>query len=424
MRGRSLIIYVLILICLVLYYYYSEIHRVASQGIPEDHSLLSLNASDVEEFTITGSETITLARKGPLWRITSPVEKPADSSETADFLVWVSRVKILRKLETVPPPAELGLDPPSLLLQFRTTKGESFVHIGNLTPTKQYRYARSSAGKGVFLVDAYQASGLNRDMFTFRDKHVFSLAYEDITGISIRRHGLIMEFSKKRDGTWHLEEDQTLKLKNEKISGLVSRLLRTQARAFPDESAISGNPEIIIELFGKDRSEFLKIWLMPHDLESVCVYSDFLGQPAQIHGSLVPGIPYASFEVMDRSLISLDTGKVNRVVLEGKEKRVFTRTGGRWFSGEKRIEDPSALDSFLMTVNSLEYVDEYMMLPEDVRLFRSIRVSCQESSSSVFDIGLYSKYYVALGDTYYRINEGGMKIINDSFDMLMKINQE
>jgi len=423
MRARNLILYVLVLICLVLYYYYFEMHRVASHGIQEEASFLSLNVSDVEEITITGSETIALAGKGSSWRITAPVEKPADNSEIADLLACVSRVKISSTLKTVPPPADLGLDPPSLLLQFRTTKGESFVHIGNLTPTKQYRYARSSAVQGVFLIEAYEVSGLNRDIFTLRDKHVFSLAYEEVTGISIRRHGLIMEFRKDRDGTWRLLEDQTLKLKNERIGELVSRLLRIQARAFPDEATVSGNPDIIIELFGIDGPEVLNIWLMPHDLESVCAYSDFQGQLTKIHGSLVPLIPHSSFDVMDRSLVRLDAAKVDRIVLEGKERREFTRKRGVWFSGEKMIEDPSAFDSFLTKVDSLEYVDEYMMLPEDVRHVRSIHISCQESSS-IFDINLYSKYYVALGDAYYQINEGSMKMIDDAFDMLMKNNQE
>ncbi|HHO77339.1 MAG TPA: DUF4340 domain-containing protein [Deltaproteobacteria bacterium] len=213
----------------------------------------------MEEISISGTDSVTLSKRGLSWWITAPVEIPADPREIEGLLADVYRLKSRRTLENPPSLVDAGLDPPGLILGFRTKEREILLNIGNANPTKQYCYARSSASPEIFLINAYEKSRMDKDLFTLRDKHVLKAACKDITKISIKRHGLIMEYQMHRDGRWHLLEDHTAKLKTERLNDLLVRLCRTQAKAFIDDTSVSGNPDIIIELFKRDGSEVLKI---------------------------------------------------------------------------------------------------------------------------------------------------------------------
>ncbi len=66
----------------------------------------------------------------------------------------------------------------------------------------------------------------------------------------------------------------------------------------------------------------------------------------------------------------------------------------------------------------LEYEEEYMQVLKDAQRERSVQIFYQDASP-VFDIVLYSQYYIGLGDRYYQINKGGMKTLHNALDMLL-----
>jgi hypothetical protein len=419
-RLRTLLISIGILIGLAGYYYYFEMYRPRIEDAAKDKAreIFPLDTSDIGEFSIYGANTITLLKKDSTWWITSPIEKPADSSEIKSLLYTIAAMKIQRSLGEVGSLSDLGLDPPELSLVFKTKDAEFFLNIGNRTPTKNYRYAGSSTRDDIFLIHAYEKSSVDKDLFTLRDKHLFSASYADVRSITIKRHALILEFIKNSDGAWHLPGDKTKKAKTSKMNELLGNLCRLEAQAYSRQPDALGDPDITIELAWDDISETLEIWQMPYSEGTIYAFSAVQDCMVTLSDSLLTLIPNDFFDVMDRSLVSIDGGSVKKITVSDRTKQIFTKKADAWYRGDRRFHESHLIDSALKTLNVLEYEDRYMQIPKDVEIQRSVQIF-YEDSAPVFDLVLYSQYYIGLDDQFYRINEGGMKTVNDSLDMLL-----
>ncbi len=421
MRLGKLLISMSILIGLAGYYYYFELYRPRMEDAAKDKAreIFPLDTSDISQISIYGDNTITLLKKESAWWISSPIEKPADSSEVNSLLYTIAAMKAQRSLGEIGSLSGVGLDPPELSLVVKTEDAEFFLNIGNESPTKNYSYAASSGRDDIFLINAYEKSSVDKDLFALRDKHLFSVRYADIKRITIKRHALILEFLKNSDGTWHLPGDKTKKAKTSKINELLAKLCRLEAQTYSREPHTQGDPDITIELVCDDRSENLKIWQTPGSGENIYAFSDVQGCMMTIGDSLPGLIPNDMMDVMDRSLLSIDGGSVKKITVSGHKTQVFTRKADDWYRGDRRLSAPHLMDSVLETLNMLEYEERYLQIPKDVSIQRSVQIF-YEDTAPVFDIVLYSQYYIGLGDQVYRINEGGMKRVCDCLDMLLK----
>ena len=420
MRLKTLLVSLGILVILAGYYYYFELYRPIAEEAAKEmaRQIFVLDTSDIDQISIYGANTISLSKKDSRWWITTPIEKPADSSAIESLLYTLAGLRTQRTLGEVSSLRDLGLDPPELSLVFKTKDAELYLNIGNQTPTKNYCYAGSSTRDDIFLINAYEKSGVDKDLFTLRDKHLFSLPYADVKRITVKRHALILEFLRNSDGLWHLSGDETIKVKTSKMNELLGTLCRLEARAYTRESEALGDPDITIELAADDSAENLLIWQMPRGEENIYAFSAVQDCMVTIRDSIVMLIPNDVMDVTDRSLVSIDEGSVTKITVLDEKKQIFTRKAEVWYRGDRRFHEPHLVDAVLKTLNELEYEDLYMQVPKDAEKLRSVQIFYQDASP-VFDIVLYSQYYIGLGDRFYRINEGGMKTVYDALDMLL-----
>ncbi len=420
MRLKTLLIALGILVILAGYYYYFELYRPIAHEAAKDKArqVFNLDTSGIEQISLYGANTISLSKKDSGWWIMTPIEKPADSSAVESLLYTLAGLRTQRSLGEVSSLRALGLDPPELSLVFKTKEAEFFLNIGNQTPTKNYCYAGSSTRDDIFLINAYEKAGIDKDLFTLRDKHLFSLPYADIKRITIKRHALILEFLRNSDGLWHLLGDEARKVKTSKMNELLGTLYRLEAQAYTSELETLGDPDITIELAADDRTEDLRIWQMPRGEENIYAFSVVQDCMVTIRDSLLLFIPNDLMDVTDRSFISIAEGSVTKIILIDEKEQTYTRKADIWYRGERRIHEPHLIDAVLGTLNMLEYEEEYMQVPKDAQRERSVQIFYQDASP-VFDIVLYSQYYIGLGDRFYRINEGGIKTVHDALDMLL-----
>jgi hypothetical protein len=421
MRIRTLFIYMVVLAGLAVYYYYFEIYS----PVYEDNThvnlgeIFSLDTSGIEEISIQGMNYCRLLKKDSTWWITTPIENPADSSEIESLFRAISTLRAQRYLHDIKPLSDFGLDPAMLKLNFKVEDKEFFLNIGCQTPTKQYCYAFSSTRDDIFLIHSYEKPGFDKDVFTLRDKRLFSVNFSDVGKINIKRHGFILEFAKDSDGRWQLSKDPSKKVKTARVNELVSSLCRLEAQAYPEEVSLTGDPDITIEISAEGIAQSLQIWQMAHQEENMYALSAFQTQPVQIHDSILTVIPNDLMEVIDRSIIELDSGRVVKIVVLDDSRHVLENKQSLWYLDGQRMEDAWIVGSILETLDELEYEDLYMKLPDDIQKHRSLQIF-YDRISPVFDIGMYSQYYVAVGDSIYQIHEGGMKSLYDSLDLLVK----
>lgn len=421
MRIRTLFIYMVVLAGLAVYYYYFEIYSPVHEDNTHVNSgeIFSLDTSDIEEISIQGMNYCKLIKKDSTWWITAPIEKPADSSEVESLLRAISTLRSQRVLHDIKSLSDFGLDPEMLKLNFKVESKEFFLNIGCQSPTKQYCYASSSTRDDIFLIKSYEKTGFDKDVFTLRDKHLFSVNFLDVGKIYIKRHGFVLEFAKDRNGRWQLSKDPSKKIKTAKVNELVSSLCRMEAQSYPEEVTLSGESDITIEIFAEGIAQSLQIWQMSHQEGNMYALSALQGQPVQIRDSLLTVIPNDLIEVMDRSIIELDSGRVVKILVLGDSLNVLENKQSSWYLDGQRMEDALIVGAMLDILEDLEYEDQYMKLPNDIQKHLSLQIF-YDQMSPVFDIGLYSQYYVAVGDRIYQIHEGGMKSLYDSLDLLVK----
>ncbi len=421
MRSRTLVVSVLILIGLAGYYYYFELYLpgLEDEARHKAYEIFDLQGSDITEISISTEQTIALSKKDSSWRMTAPLDVPADVSEMDGLISAITSLRAQRFLTDAGSLAELGLDPRGLTLTFATPQGKFFLHVGGQTPSKQCCYARSSTRDDVFLIDTYEKTNLDKDVFSLRDKHLFSLNYGDVEQIRVARHGLILEFLKDAQNRWQLPENPSKRLKAAKIDNLLQNLFRLQAQAFPEEYAVPGDPDTVIEITAEGATQSLQAWQLPLMGKNIYAFSQRLGQMVQIRDCLPAFLPNDLMEVMDRSIVSIDPGRAQEITVSGPENRMFVRRGEAWYTGNERLEAPLVVQSFVGMLNRLEYVDQYMKLPDDLERVSSVRIT-YAGSPEVFDITMYSRYYITVGDQVYQLHEGGMKEFGDSLAMLIK----
>ncbi|HOO36767.1 MAG TPA: DUF4340 domain-containing protein [Deltaproteobacteria bacterium] len=420
MRLKTLLISLGILVILAGYYYYFELYQPMAEQAEKEKArqIFTLDTSDIEQISIYGANTISLSKKDSRWWITTPIEKPADSSAVESLLFTLAGLRTQRSLGEVSSLRDLGLDPPELSLVFKTKEAEFFLNIGGQTPTKNYCYAGSSTRDDIFLINAYEKSGVDKDLFTLRDKHLFSLPYADIQRITIKRHALILEFLRNSDGLWHLFGDEARKVKTSKMNEFLGTLCRLEAQAYTSESQAPGEPDITIELASDGSAEALRIWQMPRGEEDIYAFSAVQDCMVTIRNSLLLLIPNDVMDVTDRSLLSIDERAVTKITLLDGKEQTFSRKEDAWYRGDRRVHESHLIDAFIETLNMLEYEEEYMQVLKDAQRERSVQIFYQDASP-VFDIVLYSQYYIGLGDRYYQINKGGMKTLHNALDMLL-----
>lgn len=192
---------------------------------------------DLVKVTIAhaSGETIQLARKDPkTWEMVEPklpkyrldqkvVEGVVDTLVTYNAADFADDAK----------ESETGLSKAALSVQLEWKPGSRMEKSATLLVGKKHEkdartYAQLLGDKQVFLVNDYQVTQLKKSVEELREKDpiIPKFATNDVSGITIRQRGVVLELAKEANGSWALVAPVKDAADSEKIKTLLDKVSR------------------------------------------------------------------------------------------------------------------------------------------------------------------------------------------------------
>ena len=197
------------------------------------------------------------------WRITQPVDYPAES------IIVDGLVSLLKLAPQIRPlslsgldPHEFGFDTPQLSICIATDlkpEGRCLI-VGFDAVVTQGAYAKWNTESKYFLVDSSFLSAFDKTLYSVRKKQIFTLLEKEISLIQFKSSK--REFEIKHSGkNWMLEKPEKAMLGNDAINGLFLNLSNLFVKEFLDTARVENRKlgvkpgERIIHVVFQDGSE-------------------------------------------------------------------------------------------------------------------------------------------------------------------------
>jgi hypothetical protein len=372
MRTRTVLIYLGLLALLAGYFAYFEGVRGKARIAEEERARLVFQ---VDEGKITalkvssaGGKPMALTKDNGHWRLTGPIESPADDFALRGLVAALAGLKHERQVEAAAQDLRpYGLDQPSLHLVFEATGAWHDLRIGAKTPVGDYFYASGDEEARVILIPASQERALHKSLFDLRGKEPFTLKSDEVERIEIVRPRGTLVLTRSEGKGWQSPADQVVKIKSAKVEALLNRLTWLRASQFVEEvktasARFSLNPpRARLILSAKDRRETLALGASESS-RGIYAKSNRLPGTFVIDNDIIKNLPASLGDLEDRALFVFDTPEqVARValVLSGNAGEL-ERQGNTWTwaeGGGGKPPEAWRVESLLRKVQELEYLE-------------------------------------------------------------------
>jgi hypothetical protein len=233
-RGRSTLILLALAAALGGYIWFVEMKRDPSdEDAKTEKVFAALEADTIAALTLTASngDVTTLARDGAGWKITAPVQVPADASEVSGVTSNLATLDLTRVIDEKPASLEtFGLDAPRLRLAFTANGVARTLLLGAKTATGGDTYAKLDDAPRVFTVPSWLEQSLDRTTFQLRNKAIVSVDREAIDHLTIAGASGTIEL--RRDGSeWRLVQPVQARADSAEVGSLLTRLASGQMQA-------------------------------------------------------------------------------------------------------------------------------------------------------------------------------------------------
>lgn len=229
---------VLFVVVAALAIYIFRVDRPAQQAEAEKSKLVQ-----VDEDAITGIDLafpdreIALRKTDGVWRLTKPVDAPADENTVKTMLSTLAGAKTTRTLDDVTDLAPFGLDKGDPTVTIHTAAGaQPAIVLGkNLTTSAGKGYVRVGDDGKVAITASTVRAGLNKQPKDLRDKQILAFKDDEVTRIDIASAGgPPMALVKKAPDTWAIEPGD-FQADPTEVRSYLSSLRSTRAVDFPTD---------------------------------------------------------------------------------------------------------------------------------------------------------------------------------------------
>jgi hypothetical protein len=205
MKGRGLIIAVIILAVLAGILYWSQ-HRTppaeSAAVSPAAPAILKIDPSAVTQLVLKqkGSDPVTLKKTEGKWQITEPKPYRADQEAVAGVLSTLSALSADRVVEDkAADRKQYGLEEPAAEVDVGTRQ----LMLGDDTPAGGDVYAGVAGDPRVFTVSSYTKTSLTKSLNDLRDKSLLTLNPDKVSRVELLKKGQDLEFDRTKDG-WRI----------------------------------------------------------------------------------------------------------------------------------------------------------------------------------------------------------------------------
>jgi hypothetical protein len=178
-----------------------------------------------------GPEEVRL-KKNKEWEILQPLSARADSWAVENLLQTLTSLKPERRLSEIQPGAEeFGLNPAKVKISFLTQRKWFEILVGNKTAVGQDYYVKVGKTPDLLLVQEFIIHDLDRDLFSLREKKVFSIPVDQIQSIEFRagRKGFYLE---KTPQGWKQKGQAKGEINKKQVDSFLNELLQLKATGF------------------------------------------------------------------------------------------------------------------------------------------------------------------------------------------------
>jgi hypothetical protein len=238
MRPRYTALLALILVGLGAYLYFVE-SKQAPEGSGKQ-TLLEITADDVSAITLAyGDREIGLERRDGTWRMTKPVDAPADELAVKNLIRAIADAEVKKTIDD--PPADLlpfGLAPPFVTITLTGKDGTALpaIKVGKTTAVSYSTYVQRADKPAVYLTPSSFRTGVDKQPKDLRDKTILTFNDKDVTAITLRGEGGgVVELAKK-DGNWWIEQPAAYRADNNAVRALLSTVKNLRATDFANDN--------------------------------------------------------------------------------------------------------------------------------------------------------------------------------------------
>lgn len=213
----------------------------------EEHKLIDVSIADVNKLTVTSADgkAMTLEKKASDWRMTQPVDAPADSTEVTGLIDSLINLKATNEVDAGAP--NTGLDKPQYNVELSGTKSAK-VSFGDKLAVGNGLYTKVNGGDRIEVVDAAVLEKLDKPASAYRQTKLVETPSLEIKQLAINTKAGNIALQ-KQGADWQMTAPQPMPADATAVTDLLNAVTGLKAASFVDDAseqadAMKGNPPV------------------------------------------------------------------------------------------------------------------------------------------------------------------------------------
>jgi hypothetical protein len=372
MRFRSTLLLALVLIGLGAYVYFVESKQIAEENKKE--KVLAVDAADVTGVTLTyGDREIVLSKSDAGWRVTKPVDAPADEITVKNLINAIADAESKKTIDD--PPQDLtkfGLAQPFVIVKL-TAKDKTVpeLKVGNTTAVSFSTYVQRSDQPKIYLTGSAFRTGVDKQVKDLRDKKIVEFKEDDVSRVALRGPDGEVVVA-KRDGGWQLEQPAAKPADANAVRALLSTVRNLRATDFPNDAPAEADlatygldpPQRQLALTTADGKD-VRLLVGKETDQGLYVKTGDKATTYIVGKWVAKDLAKGPNDLRDKTIVSFDPKSVTavEVALGDGGRYVLRSADGKWsLEGSDQPVNASAAESF---VGALSRLNGNQVLGED-----------------------------------------------------------
>jgi hypothetical protein len=263
MKGKQIIVSLIVLVLLSVYLYFGELKKRQQKEMEKNKKETiypDFKKDDISEITVkTIKQKFILKKTGNDWLITEPISTYADETTIGSILDRHSAAKSDRIIEQTNL-SDYGLDKPEVYIEF-TGKDKAFkLNMAGYNPTGDSAYASIPGNTTtVYLVPKHLRLDCDKELKDFRYKGLMKFTDDKVTEIVVNLKDKDKRYKLKKEGEWwYVVSPVSKTAKNERVTTYLSYMKNTGIKNFIDSKdeakyGLSAPSEFIEVYLDKDK---------------------------------------------------------------------------------------------------------------------------------------------------------------------------
>ena len=240
MKGKQILVSLLILAVLGIYYWFFEIKKKSGDEkakASQELLLPELSGAQAVEISLEGEDgRITLKKNGTQWEMTEPLKAPADSPVCGALIARLSAEKYGRKLDNVNL-EDFGLLQPGLKIIITGSDSKKHgIYFGPPNPSGETVYAALPGDTNTaYTVSAVLKTECSKKVFDWRDKQVLNLEGLEVDSIEVKLKDKKYKLTKTA-GEWKAVSHTSAAVRADRVEAMLTRIKNSAAKSMEEAS--------------------------------------------------------------------------------------------------------------------------------------------------------------------------------------------